>query len=337
MTGKSRKITDLPSGLYADHQSGRVLSVPDTRTDPRTAAAFDSTFAPLGIRAYLSAPLMRDGVRVAALAIVDDVPRAWTLRETQILQAASERCWLWVEHLRLLRVLQGSVAELRTIRGDLEERVEQRTRELKDSLREKEALLKEVHHRVKNNLQVISSLLKLQALHLPDPAARAMFVESQARVQSIALVHEKLYQAKDLSNIPFNEYVHSLMSSLLHAQNADGRGISANLDIAPIHLSVEHAIPCGLILNELVTNSLKHAFPDGRGGAIHVMLRRIGSEVQLTVGDDGVGLPDRIEPREARSLGLDLVFTFAEQLDATVKIRRSPGTEFRLAFREEGT
>lgn len=336
MMGKSRTITGLPSGLYADHQSGRVLSVPDTQTDPRTAGAFEGTFAPLGIRSYMSAPLMRDGARVAALAIVDSDPRAWTLRETQILQAASERCWLWIEHLRMLRALQDSVAELRTIRGDLERRVEQRTRELQDSLREKEALLKEVHHRVKNNLQVISSLLKLQALHLPDAAARTMFVESQARVQSIALVHEKLYQAKDLSNIPFNEYAHSLILSLLHAQNADGRGIAANLDVAPIHLSVEHAIPCGLILNELVTNSLKHAFPDGRGGSINVMLRRVGAEVQLTVGDDGVGLPERVEPREATSLGLDLVFTFAEQLEATVTIQRSPGTEFRLAFREEG-
>ncbi|MET0592279.1 MAG: histidine kinase dimerization/phosphoacceptor domain -containing protein [Polyangiaceae bacterium] len=335
MSGKSIPLTGLPAGLYADHQSGRVLSMSDAKTDPRTAAAFEATFSPLGIRSYISAPLMRDGAWVAALAIVDASPRTWTLRETQILQAASERAWLWVEHLRMLRALRASVSELQVISGDLELRVEQRTRELQDSLREKEALLKEVHHRVKNNLQVISSLLKLQALHLPDPKARAMFAESQARVQSIALVHEKLYQAKNLSNIPFNDYVHSLVVSLLHAQNADGRGISANLDIAPIHLSVEHAIPCGLILNELVTNSLKHAFPGGRPGSIHVTLRRIDGAVQLIVADDGVGLPDRIEPRELASLGLDLVFTFAEQIEAKIDIRRSPGTEFRLSFREE--
>lgn len=336
MLGKSLPLTALPAGLYAEHRSGRVLSISDTKTDPRTRDAFEATFAPFGIRSYVSAPLMRDGLRVAGLAIVDPVPRAWTLRETQILQAASERAWLWVEHLRLLGALRVSVSELQVISGDLERRVEQRTRELQDSLREKEALLKEVHHRVKNNLQVISSLLKLQALHLPDPAARAMFAESQARVQSIALVHEKLYQAKNLSHIPFNDYVHSLVVSLLHAQNADGRGISADLDIAPVHLSVEHAIPCGLILSELVTNSLKHAFPDGQQGSIQVMLRRIDDEVRLVVADDGIGLPERIELRESASLGLDLVFTFAEQLEAKIDVRRSPGTEFRLSFRERG-
>jgi two-component sensor histidine kinase len=202
------------------------------------------------------------------------------------------------------------------------------------SLREKEVLLKEIHHRVKNNLQVISSLLNLQARYLPDPAAREIFRASQHRVQSIALVHEKLYQSADLSHVDFNDYTASLLDNLFETFDAGERGISKTIDVGAIRLSVDVAIPCGLIVNELVTNALKHAFPGGRAGIVRVVLREgADGSLDLTVGDDGVGMPEGMDPRKTASLGLDLVFTFADQLDAEVEIGRQDGTFYRFRFR----
>ena len=206
---------------------------------------------------------------------------------------------------------------------------------MRSSLREKEVLLKEIHHRVKNNLQVISSLLNLQARYLPDPAAREIFRSSQHRVQSIALVHEKLYQSADLSHIDFHEYSVALLDNLFETFDAARRGISKTVDIGATRLSVDIAIPCGLIVNELVTNALKHAFPNDRAGTVRVALTEgAGGALDLTVGDDGVGLPEGMDPRKTASLGLDLVFTFADQLDAKVEIERQGGSSYRFRFRK---
>jgi len=204
------------------------------------------------------------------------------------------------------------------------------------SLREKEVLLKEIHHRVKNNLQVISSLLNLQARYLTDPAAREIFNESQNRVQSIALVHEKLYQSPDLSHVNFSEYTAALLDNLFDNYNAPGRGISKAIDVGGVRLTIDVAIPCGLIVNELVTNALKHAFPDGREGKVRVVLTEEGENLSLAVEDDGVGMPETVDPRNTGSLGLDLVFTFAEQLDARVEVERQGGTTFRFRFPKAG-
>jgi len=201
------------------------------------------------------------------------------------------------------------------------------------SLGEKELLLREIHHRVKNNLQVISSLLSLQARHLPDAAARAIFAQSQNRVQSIALVHEQLYLSGDLAHVDFERYVESLIDNLFYTYDADERGIGREIDVGGVQLPIDLAIPCGLLVNELVTNSLKHGFPGGRRGAIRVLLRVDGpGMVCLTVADDGVGVPPGLDLRRTRSLGLDLVFTFAEQLDATIEVRRQGGTAFDVRF-----
>jgi two-component sensor histidine kinase len=206
---------------------------------------------------------------------------------------------------------------------------------MRGSLREKEVLLKEIHHRVKNNLQVISSLLNLQARYLPDPAAREIFRASQHRVQSIALVHEKLYQSADLSHVDFSDYTVALLDNLFETFDAGPRGISKLIDIGAIRLSVDIAIPCGLIVNELVTNALKHAFPGGREGTVRVILREgADGALDLTVGDDGVGLPEGVDPRKTSSLGLDLVFTFADQLDAQVEVGRQGGSFYRFRFRK---
>jgi two-component sensor histidine kinase len=209
-------------------------------------------------------------------------------------------------------------------------------KEVVHTLREKEVLLKEIHHRVKNNLQVISSLLSLQARYLADPAARAIFNASQSRVQSIALVHEKLYQSANLSHIDFAEYVLDLIDNLFHTHGAAERGIVRQLDLGGTRLAIDLAIPCGLIINELITNSLKHAFPAGRGGVLEIVLRHVDSKrLELCVADDGVGMPADLDPRKTESLGLDLVFTFAEQIDARVDIIREGGTRFCFTFAAE--
>ncbi len=204
--------------------------------------------------------------------------------------------------------------------------------QVRASLREKEVLLKEIHHRVKNNLQVISSLLSLQARYLADPAAREIFVESQNRVQSIALVHEKLYQSADLGHVVFGDYVTTLVDSLFHTFNAARRGIRRVVNLGGVRLAIDLAIPCGLVVNELLTNCLKHAFPEGRGGTITISMSHQRGRAELVVADDGIGLPADLDPASTGSLGLDLVFTFAEQLGAEVDVRRQPGTTFTFRF-----
>jgi two-component sensor histidine kinase len=200
---------------------------------------------------------------------------------------------------------------------------------VKKSLFEKEILLKEVHHRVKNNLQVISSLLLLQARQIVDPKAREMLGESQNRVRSIALVHEKLYQSSDLAHIELGEYVESLADNLFQTYDAGARGISRVVDVRA-RMTIDAAIPCGLIINELITNSLKHAFPPGRTGTVRVIAGEVDGRLEITVEDDGVGLPENVNPRGGHSLGLDLVFTLARQIKLEVHIARKGGTTFRF-------
>jgi two-component sensor histidine kinase len=207
---------------------------------------------------------------------------------------------------------------------------------MRRSLREKEVLLREIHHRVKNNLQVISSLLNLQAHALTDPAVRAIFNDSQKRVQSIALVHEKLHQSADLSHVDFEEYTAALLDNLFDTYDATERGVSPLIDVSGVRLAIDTAIPCGLIVNELVTNALKHGFPAGRQGEVRVILHEEKDDLELVVADDGVGLPAGIDPRRTTSLGLDLVFTFAEQLGARVEVLREHGTAFQFRFPKVG-
>jgi PAS domain S-box-containing protein len=208
-------------------------------------------------------------------------------------------------------------------------------RDLRASLREKDVLLKEVHHRVKNNLQVISSLLSLQAMQLLDPDVRTRLLESQNRIQAIALVHEKLYRSEQLSHIAFGEYAETLVSDLAHVHSAPERSIKTVLRIDDVRLGVDAAIPCGLMLNELVSNAFKHAFTGAASGTIEVQLSRADRRLTLSVADDGVGLPPGLEPRRSATLGFDLVFTFAEQLEADVKIETGAGTRFVISFGEK--
>ena len=199
------------------------------------------------------------------------------------------------------------------------------------SLKEKEVLLKEVHHRVKNNLQIISSLLNLQSKYIKDNEALEMFKESRNRIRSMTLIHEKLYRSKDLANIDVAEYIQNLSSNLFRSYSA-GR-VSLKTQVDDILLGIDTVIPCGLIINELVSNSLKHAFPE-KQGEIFVNLHRDVGKFTLIVRDNGIGIPQNVDFRNTDSLGLQLVCTLTDQLDGAIELNRAGGTEFKITFEE---
>jgi len=237
-----------------------------------------------------------------------------------------------------MNLIAGSQAKGGEIVGcglDITERkfAEQR---LERSLEEKEVLLREIHHRVKNNLQVISSLLRLQARHITDKTYKRMFAESQNRLSAMVLIHELLYRSDNLARVDVRGYVLGLAHLLFSSFGIASTRIQFQADVSSISMSVDAAIPCGLIVNELVSNSLKHAFPDGRRGIIHVVFRKTGHTFEMTVADNGIGLPEHIELENAETLGLRLVNALVKQLQGEAIVRRSTGTEFYLSFREVG-
>jgi PAS domain S-box-containing protein len=204
------------------------------------------------------------------------------------------------------------------------------------SLREKEVLLQEVHHRVKNNMQVIVSLLKLQSRYVKEKETLDMFGESQSRINSMALIHEKLYMSDDLSSIDLSDYIKTLASSLLVNLGSGTRKVGLNTDLNRLYINTDTAIPCGLILNELVSNCLKHAFPGDAEGEISISLNKTDNDYYvLSVSDNGVGFPAGLDLRNSNSLGLELVTLLAEtQLHGKIELNANGGTEFVIRFRE---
>jgi two-component sensor histidine kinase len=232
-----------------------------------------------------------------------------------------------IEHARLYEQARREIAERKAIEA-----------QITASLAEKDVLLKEIHHRVKNNLQVISSLLYLQSRQIRDPANAEMFKESRHRVRSMALVHERLYQAPDLARVDFAEYVRSLISYLYQSYSVALDRVQVDVKVEPVDLGIDIAIPCGLILNELVTNALKHAFPPDSEGRIDVAFHHCDPDTfQLIVGDSGVGLPAGQEVWRDGSLGLQLVRTLVEQLGGSLHLDSGQGTRFSITFSDPGT
>lgn len=228
----------------------------------------------------------------------------------------------------------GKIAGVQVITRDITER-KRAEEQMKASLKEKEVLLQEIHHRVKNNMQIIHSLLNLQSRHIEDQKLREVFKDSQNRIKSMALVHEKLYQSEDLARIDFKEYITSLVNSLFRSCRTDIRRITLTIEVEDVALGSDHAVPCGLIINELVSNCVKHAFPGTRRGKITIKLRqRNENEIELLVSDNGVGIPDSIDVTHTESLGLRLVTILAEdQLKGKIRVDRTRGTEVSIIFK----
>lgn len=207
------------------------------------------------------------------------------------------------------------------------------------SLSEKETLLKEIHHRVKNNLQVISSLLNLQSEKITNPGLLKIFMESQNRIRTMALVHEKLYESTDLSQIDFTQYMHSFLMHMNNSYNLKPKHVQFSVDLKkdPHYFKIDTAIACGLILNELISNSCKYAFPEKRKGNIYLNFERESQSPKchnylLQVGDNGIGIPPDIDIENTNSLGLQLITMLTKQIQGTLELDRTQGTKFTIRF-----
>jgi two-component sensor histidine kinase len=248
--------------------------------------------------------------------------RTFTDHEISLAQFLTTQAASAIENARLYERAQQEITE----RVRAEERIQA-------SLKEKEVLLKEIHHRVKNNLQVVSSLLSLQSQTVDSPAALEVLQESQNRIRSMALIHERLYRSEDLAQVDFAVYIRDLATFLVRSYRAQLGPISLNIEAEGIFLGIDAAIPCGLITNELISNALKHAFPNGRGGEIRVKIGTHGDQqFTLIVGDNGVGFPQDVDFQNTESLGMQLVNTLVDQLEGTVELCGNGGSEFTIRF-----
>jgi two-component sensor histidine kinase len=236
---------------------------------------------------------------------------------------------------QLEKRVRERTAELAMLNNTLQEEVAERKQaevRITASLNEKEALLNEVHHRVKNNLQAVCSLLHLQSRDVQNREARRTLQESRNRVRAMALVHEKLYRSGNLARVDFAEYIRSLTSSLVRSFGVDSNAIRLHVEIDQVFLSIDYAVPCGLIVNELVHNALKHAFPDRREGEIRISCHQNDEGLVLQISDNGAGIPADPDLGKTNSLGLQLVRTLVEQLDGSIEVSNSAGTDFRIVF-----
>lgn len=321
--GAAQKLV-VAEGGDAEQEAGALAWPPAERAGVLMRALesgqafFDNTLpAPAGgdafglgaVRRFLAVPVKLDGKVVGQLALANP-GRDYVERDLRLVNYLAKFYAMALQHKRSQQRLYAT-------------------------LREKEVLLREIHHRVKNNLQVISSLLSLQAASLEDPAAREMLKESQNRVRSMALVHDQLHRSRDLSRIGFREYVKNLCASLFSSYGIDSARIALRVEVDDVSLPIDTAIPCGLIIHELVSNSLKHAFPDGRSGEIFIRLESTpGRGKVLTVADDGAGLPRDVDLDTVHSLGLRLVRILAAQIDALVYCLVGGGTRFEIVLPE---
>ncbi len=252
--------------------------------------------------------------------------------ETELISADGNKMNFWCTASVSARYGDGRPKMVVEFLHDITER-KRKEEQIKTSLQEKEILLREVHHRVKNNMQIISSLLKLQSKYIKDEEDIEMFRESQNRIKSMALVHEKLYQSKGLANIDFNEYIKHLVNILSRSYGINTGAIDLKIDVEDVMIGVDTAIPCGLIVNELVSNCLKHAFPEVKKGKIKIILHSTDeSEIELTVSDNGVGIPKDLDFRNIDSLGLKLVNILTRQIGGKLDLDRSEGTRFHIRF-----
>lgn len=226
---------------------------------------------------------------------------------------------------------EGNIIEISCVSHNVTEKKEN-NKKILNSLREKEVLLKEVHHRVKNNLQVVSSILNLQLSHIKDEKVLSVLDESQNRIKSMSLIHENLYQTNDFASVNFSEYIKNLVKNLIHSYQVYDIKINLIFDFKDIKLDLDHAIPCGLIVNEIVSNTLKYAFVGRAEGSIFLSIKTQKNTYYLEIGDDGIGLPNGIDIENTETLGLQLVCSLVEQINGTLKLKDENGTRYLIIF-----
>jgi PAS domain S-box-containing protein len=259
---------------------------------------------------WLGVPLKIENKVIGVIAVQSyDDPNLYSKKDIEMLTFVSEEIALAIKH-------------------------KQADEQIKRDLEEKEILLQEIHHRVKNNMQIISSLLKLQSAHIKDRRALELFQNSRDRVKTMALIHDALYRSKDLSNIDFADYVRKLTTQIFISYGANSNLIKIKIDIKNVLLDISTAIPCGLIINELVSNSLKYAFTKGRKGEISISCTHKNQNYTLVVKDNGIGFTGKIDLENSPTLGLLLVNSLAKQLDGSLKLEKVKGTSFKIAFKK---
>lgn len=245
----------------------------------------------------------------------------------RIVRSNGEVRWIWARNYPL-RDAHGTLYRLFGMADDITE-AHRSEEALRASLEEKNALLREIHHRVKNNMQVIISLLDMQAHLSNDPHVREQFIESETRIRSMAMVHEQLYRSSSMAHLNFSDYLERLAWDINNAYNIH-ENITLRLDIEPVTLDIEQAVPCGLLVNEIITNAFKHAFPDGRAGQVCIELHRVDDEILLRIQDDGVGFPEHLDVHNLDSMGLKLIHLLARQIGAEVRLENNHGAAFQL-------
>ena len=272
----------------------------------------------------------------AAELKISIIPPFWQRSWFKVIFYAAIILMVFLGHQLKTRFIRKRNLQLEEWNSKLNDQIAERKKaenKIAASLKEKEILLKEIHHRVKNNLQVISSLLYLQSKDINDTRASALFKESQSRVRSIALVHEWLYQSENLAQIDFFKYIKNIVNHLIRSYSINQANIKLNLKVKNIKLDIDTAISCGLIITELVTNSLKYAFPDDRKGEVIIRFQSFKDmECELIVGDTGIGFPSDFNLKERKSLGLRLVNELVAQLNGTIDIEVQRGTSFKIKF-----
>jgi two-component sensor histidine kinase len=270
-----------------------------------------------------SFPLRRDGRAIGALSIYANTLEAFDDDSRRLLLEISTGVSSALDHFARERRRTAGEAALR----------ESETR-YRTALQEREALLKEVHHRVKNNLQVISSLLRLERERHGDASVKSAMSDMQQRILSMALLHETLYKSSDLARVDLSAYLTDLAGHVFRASAPSNGSIALQLNLASLRVDIDDAVPCGLVVNEILSNCLKHGFPHGRGGTVSIDLQPVGAgtDYLLRISDTGIGLPDDFETRRSGSLGVQLIRVLAGQLKGSLRIDHSPGTTFSIVF-----
>jgi two-component sensor histidine kinase len=293
-----------------------------------------------GASDYIIKPFHKDEViaRVKAQLKLRKLTKILETQNSQLKQEIEQRKKIEKSLFSLNKQLKAEIEQRKRSEEQLQQEIlirEQAERQIKKSLQEKEVLLKEIHHRVKNNLFVASSLLEWQTEYIDDPKILKMFDDSQNRIYSMALVHEQLYSHHDLDKLDFGEYLKNLVARSADVYHTQCQNIRFDLKAESILLNIETANPCGSIANELIVNAIEHAFVNGSQGIIHISLKRIDTnQLELIVRDNGRGFPQDFNLQNASSLGMQLVLTLVEQLNGKIEIKNDLGSEIKIQFTE---